>query len=101
MVPHAISIQQACVSVGRCRPSLDSNCLKIHTHGQWLYRNVAVHDLAGGLAAVQRKQELQTEIERQIELGGEGLEEQGRYLLEIIVEDQEGSSGGGGNTTGC
>ena len=63
------------------------------THGQWLYRNVSVHDLAGGLVAVQRKQELQIEIERQIELGGEGLAEQDRYLLEINLDDLERSSG--------
>ena len=42
------------------------------THGQWLYRNVVVHDLVRGLEAVKRKQELQIEIERQIELGGMG-----------------------------
>ena len=38
------------------------------THGQWLYRNVVVHDIVGGLEAVKRKQELQSEIERQVEL---------------------------------
>ena len=32
-------------------------------------------------------------IERQIELGGEGLYEQGKYLLEINLEDLERSSG--------
>ena len=37
------------------------------THGQWLYRNVVVHDAVGGLKAAQRKQDLQTEIERKIE----------------------------------
>ena len=41
----------------------------------------------------QRKQELQNEIEQQIELGGEGLDEQDKYLLEINLEDLEDSSG--------
>ena len=63
------------------------------THGQWLYRNVVVHDAVGGLKAAQRKQELQAEIERQIEQGGEGLDEQDKYLLEINLEDLENSSG--------
>ena len=63
------------------------------THGQWLYRNVVVHDTVGGLKATQRKQELQAEIERQIEQGREGLDKQDRYLLEINLEDLEKSSG--------
>ena len=63
------------------------------THGQWLYRNVIVHDAVGGLNAAQREQELQAEIKRQIEQGGEGLDEQDRYLLEINLEDLENSSG--------
>ena len=46
-------------------------------------------DLVGGLEAVKRKQELQVEIERQIELGGGGLDEQDKYLLEIDLEDME------------
>ena len=63
------------------------------THGQWLYRKVVVHDMVGGLEAVKQKQELQSEIERQVELGGEGLDEQDKYLLEINLEDLEHSSG--------
>ena len=63
------------------------------THGQWLYRNVVVHDAVGGLKAAQRKQELQAEIERQKEQRGEGLDEQDRYLLEINLENLENSSG--------
>ena len=63
------------------------------THSQWLYRNVVVHDAVGGLKAAQRKQELQAEIKRQIEQGGEGLDEQDIYLLEINLEDLEHSLG--------
>ena len=63
------------------------------THGQWLYRNVQVHDAVSGLKAVKRKEELQREIEHQILLGGTGLDRQDRYLLEINVGDLETSSG--------
>ena len=49
--------------------------------------------MVGGLEAVKRKQELQSEIERQVELGGEGLDEQDKYLLEINLADLEHSSG--------
>ena len=52
-----------------------------------------MHDLVGGLEAVKRKLELQVEIERQIELGGYGSDEQDKYLLEINLEDLECSSG--------
>jgi hypothetical protein len=48
--------------------------LKI-THCQWLCRNIVVHDAVGDLQAAQRKQELQTETKRHIELGGEELDE--------------------------
>ena len=63
------------------------------THGQWLYRNIQVHDTVSGLNAVERKEELQREIEHQILLGGAGLDKQDRYLLEINVGDLEISSG--------
>ena len=58
------------------------NLLKV-TYRQWFYRNVVVHDLVGGLETAKRKQELQIEIERRIDLGGDGLDEQGKYLLGI------------------
>ena len=34
-------------------------CLIEITHGQWLYRNVHVHDTVTGLHATRRKEELQ------------------------------------------
>ena len=40
------------------------------THGQWLYRNVQVHDTTTGVLATQRKEKLQKAIEDQLELGG-------------------------------
>ena len=63
------------------------------THGQWLYRNMLVHDTVSVLKAAESKEELQREIEDQIELGGLGLDEQDRYLLEINLEDLETSTG--------
>ena len=63
------------------------------THGQWLYRNMLVHDTVSVLKAAERKEELQREIKYQIELGGAGLDAQDKYLLEINLEDLETSTG--------
>ena len=63
------------------------------THGQWLYRNVQVHDRISGTLATQRKEELQMEIERQQELGEEGLLEEDCYLAECNLGDLEETSG--------
>ena len=50
------------------------------THGQWLYRNVQVHDNVSGVVATERKEKLQEAIETQILQGGDGLEEEDIYL---------------------
>ena len=63
------------------------------THGQWLYRNVHVHDTVTGVAATARKEDIQQFIEDQIELGEEGLEASDYYLLEVNLEDLETTSG--------
>ncbi len=63
------------------------------THGQWLYRNVQVHDAATGTLATKKKEEIQRWIEDQIELGKEGLDEKDHYLLEVNLEDLETTSG--------
>lgn len=63
------------------------------THGQWLYRNVQVHDVLAGTIATQRKEEIQMEIERQQELGSEGLLEEDKYLLEVNLDDLNSTSG--------
>ena len=62
------------------------------THGQWLYRNVHVHDAIAGTLANDRKEEIQRAIEDHMKLGGEGLAEENKYLLEINLEDMEASS---------
>ena len=42
---------------------------------------------------MRRKEELQKEIEYQIQMGGEELAEDDKYLLEINLEDMETTSG--------
>ena len=63
------------------------------THGQWLYRNVHVHDRVTGSRATARKEKLREEILDQIELGEDGLEEADRYLLDINLGDLDSTSG--------
>ena len=99
VLSEVLPIQAECVAPGGCSLSLDnwtkglSTKLLEVTHGQWLYRNMLVHDTVSGLKAVERKEELQKAIEEEIEVGGAGLDEQDRYLLEINLEDLETSSG--------
>ena len=52
-----------------------------------------VHDEACGVAAAQRKELLQLEIETQIELGEEGLDEQDQWLLGTGLSGLESSLG--------
>jgi hypothetical protein len=63
------------------------------THGQWLYRNVHVHDCISGALATAKKEELQKAIKDELELGGEGLAEEDMYLLEINLDDLATTSG--------
>ena len=64
------------------------------THGQWLYRNVVVHDRKSGAAATKRKEEIQMEIEKQQELGEDGLLDSDKYLMEVNLNNLETTSGG-------
>jgi hypothetical protein len=61
------------------------------THSMWIYRNLVVHDSSTGIHAIWRKEALQVEIERQIALGGEGLEEGDQWMLEVNFTDWEDS----------
>ncbi len=63
------------------------------THGQCLYQNVHVHDIFTGERARMRKEEIRKELEYQIALGGEELEEEDQYLLEINLEDLDSATG--------
>ncbi len=50
------------------------------THGQWIYRNIQVHDEAQGMLHTQEKEQLQREIKEQMELGFEGFLEMDQPL---------------------
>ena len=63
------------------------------THGQWIYRNLLVHEQTSGVLATKKKEEFQIEIQRQQDLGVEGLADEDKFLLEIRLEDLEESSG--------
>jgi hypothetical protein len=63
------------------------------THGQWLYRNVVVHDKTAGEIVSRRKEEIREALEEQLELGEAGLAEEDRFLLEINLDDLDNSSG--------
>ena len=57
------------------------------THGQWLYRNVMVHDKTAGDLASQRKEEIRTALEEQLAVGEDGLEEDDKFLFEINLDE--------------
>jgi hypothetical protein len=42
------------------------------THGQWIYRNLTMHDHVAGLMATQDKEHIQKEIQKQMDIGGKG-----------------------------
>ena len=63
------------------------------THGQWLYRNVVVHDKITGDVVTRRKEEIQMEIEKQQGLGASGLLQEDKYLMDVNLEDLECTSG--------
>ena len=64
------------------------------SHGQWLYRNVIVHDRTAGELVTQWKEEIRKALEDQLELGEEGLEEEeDRYLLDINLDNLDTTSG--------
>ena len=63
------------------------------THGQWLYRNVMVHDQTAGDLATQRKEEVRTVLLDQLERGEGGLDDEDKFLLEINLDELDTSSG--------
>ncbi len=94
-----LPIQQDYVDLGERTLSLEAwahglvvKLLEVN-HGQWLYRNVHVHDKVAGVAVMACKEEIQCFIEDQLELGEEGLDPNDHYLLEINLEDLDTSSG--------
>ena len=92
-------MQQQNLQVSGSRMSIDGwmtgliiKLLEI-THGQWLYRNVMVHDNTTGTLTTKRKEEIQLEIERQQDLGSEGLLEEDKILAKVRLEDLESTNG--------
>ena len=63
------------------------------THGQWLYRNIHVHDATAGVAATARKEKIQQFIRVQMDLREDGLDKRDHYLLCINLGDLVTSSG--------
>jgi hypothetical protein len=63
------------------------------THSLWIYRNIVVHDSMTGTHPLRRKEALQLEVERQLALGGEGLAEGDKWMLEVNWSDIEDSTG--------
>ncbi len=63
------------------------------THGQWLYRCVQIHDSISGTWTTARKEEIQSAIEAQQEMGAEDLLEEAQYLVEVNLEDLENTLG--------
>ena len=72
ILSEALVIQVECVDLGGCSLSLDNwaKGLSIElleaAHGQWIYRNMVVHDTVSVLKARERKEKLQRDIEDQI-----------------------------------
>jgi hypothetical protein len=63
------------------------------THGQWLYRNVVVHDKVAGSLAVTRKEVILSEIEDQLSKGDDGLLDEHKYLLEVNLDNGNSTDG--------
>ena len=63
------------------------------THGQWVYRNIQVHDEACGSLQTREKEQLQADIEGQLEQGFDGFVAMDRSLASVALEDLESSNG--------
>ena len=80
------------LSLDKWATGLVTKLLEI-THGQWLYRNLVVHDEVSGVLANKRKEELMMRIEEVQGMGGEELTEEEKLLVEVNLEDLEHSKG--------
>ncbi len=59
------------------------------THGQWIYRNIQIHDAVPGTQATLQKEAIQREIKEQMELGEAGLLEEDHWMMEVNLGDME------------
>jgi len=89
---RSLMMSESKISIRQWAEGLVIKLLEI-THGQWLYRNVHVHDFKTGDLASKRKEELRKALEDQLELGEEGLAKEDEYLLDINLGDLEDSTG--------
>ena len=86
------SLSGSRMSAERWTEELITKLLEV-THGQWLYRNIQVHDKVAGTLATLRKEEIQMEIEEQQALGSDGLLDEDCHLGECNLGDLEDTSG--------
>jgi hypothetical protein len=63
------------------------------THGQWVYRNIQVHDEMRGSIRTAEKEKLLREIEEELALGFDGFLDMDRSLASVALEDLEHSGG--------
>ncbi len=59
------------------------------THGQWIYRNIQIHDNVAETQAILRKEAIPREREEQMELGEVGLLEEDHWMMEVNLGDME------------
>ncbi len=59
------------------------------THGQWIYRNIQIHNTIVGTHATLRKESIQREIEEQMEQGKTGLLEEDHWMMKVNLGDMD------------
>ena len=91
---EAVKMQSEMEDAGKCKLTVKGwsaglvvKLLEV-THGQWLYRNVHVHDIISGEKAMGRKESIRNEFEYEA-----GLAEEDQYLLDIDLDDLDHSTG--------
>ncbi len=63
------------------------------THGQWIYRNIQVHDKQQGTLCTREKEIMQQQIWDKLELGFNGFLPMDKGLAEVSLDDLESSNG--------
>jgi hypothetical protein len=86
------ALSRSHMSAERWTEELITKLLEV-THGQWLYRNIQVHDKDASTLTTLREEEMQMEIEEQEALGSDGLLDEDCYLGECNLGDLEDTSG--------
>ena len=62
-------------------------------HGQWIYRNIQIHDAVTGTQVTLLKKVIQHEIKEQMELGEAGLLEEDQWMMKVNLWNLENTSG--------